>query len=75
MSKAVDLVRPLDLDALWARSEPDLELDNGEIRPIRANAPERSGRVVSGVLRAIGAAAPVAAVAVISSIEEISRWD
>ncbi len=75
MSNALNRVQGVDLDALWTRSEPDLELANGQIRPIRANAPDTPGRAVSGVLRAVGAATPVAAGAVISSIEEISRWD
>ena len=77
MTTAALHIRPADLDALWARSEPDLELDpeRGEIRPIRGSAPEQPGRAVSGALRAIGAAAPIAAGVVVSSLEEISRWD
>lgn len=76
MSKAIS-ISDRDLDDLWSRSEPDLELsDDGQIRAVRPKAPEGTGRAVSGALRAIGAAAPVAAGVVISSLEEIGqRWD
>ncbi len=66
MSAAAVRVRPSDLDALWARSEPDLELDqDGRIRPVTtANAPARGS--------VLGAAAPVALGAIVSSV---GRWD
>lgn len=65
-SAAALRIRPSDLDALWSRSEPDLELDqNGEIRQVAAPTAERRGS-------ALGAAAPVALGAIVSSV---ARWD
>lgn len=62
-------IRPSDLDDLWARSEPDLELDqDGRIRPVRTESPTSSG---SG----IGAAAPVALGALVGSVANVARWD
>lgn len=58
-------VRPSDLEALWARSDPDLELDqDGRIRAIAESSTARGS--------AIGAAAPVAIGAIVSSVQ---RWD
>ncbi len=58
-------IQPSDLDALWARSEPDLELDqDGRIRPIPTESSPSRGS-------ALGAAAPVA----LSAISSIARWD
>ena len=65
MSTAIQ-IRPADLDALWARSEPDLELDqDGRIRPI----PDESS---PGRGSSLGAAAPVALGAIVASV---ARWD
>lgn len=62
-------IRPSDLDELWTRSEPDLELDHeGRIRPIRAESPASRGS-------ALGAAAPVALGAVVGSVANVARWD
>jgi hypothetical protein len=57
---------PEDLDALWGRSEPDLELDDkGRIRSIPAK------RLGSSRGSAVSAAAPIA----IGLISSIARWD
>lgn len=57
---------PSDLESLWTRSEPDLELDqDGRIRPVAVESTPSRGS-------ALGAAAPVALGAIISSV---SRWD
>lgn len=70
MSTAVARIRPSDLDALWARSEPDLELDDdGRVRPI---ATEQAG---SSRGSAIASAAPVALGMLVSSIASVNRWD
>lgn len=66
MTAAVARVHPSDLDVLWERSEPDLELDeDGRIRSIPVESPARRG---SG----LGAAAPAAIGAVVASV---ARWD
>ncbi len=66
MSTAVARIRPSDLDALWARSEPDLELKDGRVQPI-ATEPTGSSRG-----SAIASAAPVALGMLVSSV---ARWD
>ncbi len=66
MSTAAVRIPTSDLDKLWARSEPDLELDqDGRIHPIAAESPSSRGS-------ALGAAAPVALGAIVSSV---ARWD
>jgi hypothetical protein len=66
LTSAAVRVRPNDLDAVWARSEPDLELDqDGRIRPIPAESSPGGGS-------ALGAAAPVALGAIVASVQ---RWD
>ena len=67
MNPAVARISPSDLDSLWGRGEPDLELSrDGQIRPMaqRSTEPSRGS--------AIGAAAPVALGAIVSAV---SRWD
>jgi hypothetical protein len=65
-SEAALRIRPSDLDSLWARSEPDLELDqDGRIRPVPTESSDRRGS-------AVGAAAPIALGALVSSV---ARWD
>jgi hypothetical protein len=67
MNPAVARIRPGDLDALWGRSDPDLELDqDGRIRPVTAPSVEPSRG------SALGSAAPVALGAIVSTV---SRWD
>lgn len=67
MSTAVARIRPSDLEALWGRGDPDLELDqDGRIGPIPVPSSEPSRG------SALAAAAPVALGAIVSSI---SRWD
>lgn len=64
-SAVVHVARPSDLDEIWSRSEPDLELDpDGRIRRVPAESEERRS--------AVSAAAPVALGAIVSSV---SRWD
>jgi hypothetical protein len=66
VSTAAIRVRPDDLDALWARTEPDLELDqDGRIRLIPSESAPSRGSV-------LGAAAPLALGAIVSSV---ARWD
>jgi hypothetical protein len=65
-SAATIRVRPNDLDAIWARTEPDLELDqDGRIRPIPPESTPSRGS-------ALGAAAPLALGAIVASV---ARWD
>lgn len=67
MNPAIARVSTSDLDALWGRSEADIELDqDGRMRPVSAPAAEPSRG------SALASAAPVAIGAIVSSI---SRWD
>lgn len=71
MSKAADRVADVGLDALWDRSEPDLEIVDGQIRPARSEPSQLRNRAL-GVL---GVAAPAAAGAMAIALGEIARWD
>lgn len=62
-------IRPADLDALWTRSEPDLELDDdGRLRPVPVESAPSRGSLV-------GAAAPIALGALATSVASVARWD
>lgn len=70
MSTAVARIRPSDLESLWARSEPDLELDtDGWIRQIQ-NAEPTATRG-----SAIGSIASAVPTVVGTIISEAARWD
>lgn len=77
MSSAVAQLTARDLETLWSRDEPDLQLDqDGRIRPIKTERPAGRSSVFGSAgpaaVGAIASAVPAAAGLVLS---ELSRWD
>ena len=73
MSKAIERVRDVDFDALWERSDQDLEMsDDGQIRPLQTEAsrPQRNA-----ARAALGVAGPAVAGIAGIALSEIGRWD